>query len=393
MGVLKMLEKYAQIYRRDLTESVIPFWLKHSLDKEFGGYFTCLDREGGVYDTKKYLWLQGREVWMFSRLYNEFDRKQEYLDAAALGVDFMRRYGRDPKGRVYFSLTREGKPFAFQRKPYGAVFCMMGLLEYYRATGKEEYLGEAVALFQDIAKWLKDPTLTDRPAFEGQVKTSTLADPMVLALMALELHAIDKKNDYTSVLKDSLKQIKLHYNAERKILIENVPLAGDDISDWPEGRLFLPGHSIEVAWILLHILEVLPDESYKQMALDVIAGSLEYGWDEKYGGLFYYMDLDNRPVLLLEQKMKLWWAHAEAIYALIVAYDLTGQDRWLTWLDKVHSYTYDKFVDEKHGEWFGYCDRQGELTNTCKGGNYKGCFHVPRMLLFSLQRIEKDSKR
>ena len=390
-----MIEEYARIYRRDLTESVIPFWLDHSLDKEFGGYFTCLDREGGIYDTKKYLWLQGREVWTFSRLYNEFERKQEYLDAAALGVDFIRRYGRDPKGRVYFSLTREGKPFAFQRKPYGAVFCMMGFLEYYRATGKEEYLGEAVGLFWDIVKWLEDPTLTDRPAFAGQVKASTLADPMVLALMALELHAIDRQNDYTGFLKDALKKIKLHYDAERKILIENVPLEGDDISDWPEGRLFLPGHSIEVAWIMLHILEVFPDESYKKMALDIIAGSLEYGWDEKHGGLLYYMDIDNRPVLLLEQKMKLWWAHAEAIYATILAYDLSREDRWLTWLDRVHSYTYDKFVDEKYGEWFGYCDRQGELTNTCKGGNYKGCFHVPRMLLFSLQRIERmnaDSK-
>ena len=64
---------YAERYRRDLRESVIPFWLNHSLDREHGGYFTCLDRDGTVYDTKKYVWLQGRAVWMFSRLYNEID--------------------------------------------------------------------------------------------------------------------------------------------------------------------------------------------------------------------------------------------------------------------------------------------------------------------------------
>ena len=61
---------YAERYRTELLDRVIPFWLSHSLDREHGGYFTCLTREGNVYDTRKYLWLQGRAVWMFSKLYN-----------------------------------------------------------------------------------------------------------------------------------------------------------------------------------------------------------------------------------------------------------------------------------------------------------------------------------
>ncbi len=30
-------------YRRNLEESVIPFWLRHSVDREHGGYFCCLE--------------------------------------------------------------------------------------------------------------------------------------------------------------------------------------------------------------------------------------------------------------------------------------------------------------------------------------------------------------
>ena len=121
---------------------MIPFWLKHSLDREHGGQFTCLDRDGAIWDTKKYLWLQGRAVWMFARLYNEWERRPEYLDAARLIVDFIRRHAFDERGRVWFSLTREGLPFAFQRKPFGAVFCMMGLLEYARAADDDGCRGE-----------------------------------------------------------------------------------------------------------------------------------------------------------------------------------------------------------------------------------------------------------
>src|SRR5215813_6960588 len=104
--------------------------MKHSLDRESGGYFTCLTRDGRVYDTRKYVWLQGRAVWMLSRLYNELESRPEWLDAAGLIFEFLLRHGRDPEGRFYFSLTRDGQPAAYQRKPYSAVFAMLGMLEY-----------------------------------------------------------------------------------------------------------------------------------------------------------------------------------------------------------------------------------------------------------------------
>ncbi len=385
-----MLQDYISRYHWDLTESVIPFWLSHSLDREHGGYFTCLDRDGTVYDTKKYMWLQGRAVWMFSRLYNEWERKQEYLDAATLGINFIRRYGRDPKGRFYFSLTREGQPFFYQRKPYSAVFCMLGLLEYGRATGERTYLDEAVEIFWRIVDWIKEPALMDRPVMAGQPPMSGLANVMVLASMAIELAKFAPDPRYVQVMRDAMDGVRRHYDPTRRILVENVPLEGGSLSHWPEGRLFSPGHSIEVAWFLLHMLEIVPDANLQKLAFDVLEGSLEFGWDKQYGGLYYFMDTEGKPTLQLESSMKLWWPHTEAIYALVLAYTLTREDRWLTWLERVHAYSYAHFADPQYGEWFGYCDRQGNLTHTCKGGNYKGFFHVPRALLYSIQRGERN---
>jgi N-acylglucosamine 2-epimerase len=384
-----MLAEYAAHYRRDLFESVVPFWQRHALDHEFGGYFSCLDADGAIYDTKKYMWLQGRGVWMFSRLYNEVERRQEWLDAATLICDFMRRHGRDPQGRVYFSLTREGRPVFYQRKPYAAVFYVLGLLEYARATGSGALFDEADALFWRIGEWIARPELMDRLALSGQPAVSNLADVMVLASMALEFAALRPDARYDRVIEEAMEGVRRHYDAERRILVENVPLDGRDLSAWPEGRLFNPGHAVEVAWFLLHMLERFPDAELQRLALDALEGSLELGWDAEHDGLFYFVDTQGRPLPQLEANMKLWWPHTEAIYALVLAHTLTGEERWAQWLKRVHDYSYAHFADLARGEWFGYCDRQGNLTHQSKGGPYKGFFHVPRALLFSIQRIER----
>ena len=383
-----MLESYAARYRQNLVDSVIPFWLNHSLDHEHGGYFSCLDRVGTVYDTRKYVWLQGRAVWMFSRLYNELEPRQEFLDAATLGVHFLRRHARDANGRLYFSLTREGEPFFFQRKPYAAVFYQMGLFEYARATGDAECLAESVEVFWKIIDWIREPALLDRPIFPSHVPVSNLANLLVVGLMALDLAKHFDDPRYDAIVRETITGVQRHYDATRQIFVENVALDGRDLSEWPEGRLFNPGHSIETAWIVLHLLERAPNPAVRAIALAAIGGSLDLGWDTEYGGITYFIDLENRPTLQLESSMKLWWPHAEAMYALVLAYTLTGEARWLRWLEQVDAYAFNHFVDNQHGEWFGYCDRRGDLALTSKGGNYKGFFHVPRALLFSMQAIE-----
>jgi len=136
------------------------------------------------------------------------------------------------------------------------------------------------------------------------------------------------------------------------------------------------------------MIRLVPDSTMQKMALSTLEGSLEYGWDKEYGGLYYFMDIEDKPTLQLESTMKLWWPHTEAIYALVLAYSMTGDNKWLDWLQRVHQYSFSHFVDVEHGEWYGYCDRTGHPTNTCKGGNYKGFFHVPRALLFSIQEID-----
>jgi N-acylglucosamine 2-epimerase len=376
-----MLTALRSTYEQNLFESVIPFWLRHSLDREYGGYFTCLDRDGSVYDTRKYVWLNGRQVWTFSRLYNEVERRPEWLEAARLGAEFLRAHVFDPRGRCYFSLSRDGRATFYQRKPYGAVFVMLGFLEYAKASGDVWYRAKAEELFEDVQRWIADPALLDRPVLEGGIAYSQLADVYVLCAMALELNRTD-------VLRQCLERIRLHFVAGRHLLHESATVDPALRCEYPDGRLICVGSIFEISWYLLRALDRLPDPELEARLLECVEGALEFGWDQKHGGLYYFQDLEGKPMLQLESEMKLWWVHAEALYALLCAYGRTREEKWLRMLGQVQEWTWARFPDAEHGEWFGYLNRDGSPSHSLKGNHYKGCFHIPRALLFSMQMID-----
>jgi N-acylglucosamine 2-epimerase len=368
-------------YLQELLENVMPFWMYYSLDTENGGYFTCLDRDGAVFDTRKYVWLNGRQVWTLSKLYNEVERNPEWLDAARLGAEFLRRHVYDGEGRCWFSLTREGEPASFQRKPYGAAFVALGFHEYAKASGETWYREEALRLFGKVREWIEAPALLGRPGFAAMPRSSQLADIYIVLSLGLEM------GDAAAV-KDMLFAIGPHWEPRKRLWLESAVLEPERRFAYPEGRLICPGSVFEITWFLLNGLERYPDESLQNRALEALEGGLEFGWDKQHGGFFYFLDLEGKPPLQLEWQMKLWWVHAEAICALAHAWAATGDEKWLRWLETVEDYTFRRFPDSAHGEWFGYLDRQGEPAMTLKGNNYKGCFHIPRALLLAAQKLE-----
>lgn len=359
------LRALAQHYRHELLTNVIPFWLKHSLDREHGGFFSCLDRDGSVFDQRKYVWMIGRQVWMLSKLYNEVERRPDWLDAAALGMRFLDEHATGAAGRVYHSLTREGAPAFFQRKPYSAVFLALAQSEYGRATGNAARQVQAKEIFAQVRLWIAAPWELGRPRYGDAPPMSQLADIYVTAFLASELGE-------PHWIPGCLDQLAHHVDPVRGIFRENALVA-----DSPEARQFCPGSVFEIGWILLRQTS---DSAHRQRILTAMAAAHEQGWDREYGGYYYFMDVDGRPPLMLEWNMKLWWVHVEALVAFAHAYEATQDRSWLERFKQVHDYTWARFPDPAYGEWFAYLDRRGEPTHYLKGGPYKCCFHVPRAL-------------
>ncbi len=374
------LQKYRELYHNELYQSVIPFWMHHSLDREHGGYFNCLDRDGKVYDEKKHVWLQGRQVWMLSRLHNHFHsqgEESEYLDAARLGMDFLRKHAREGN-RVYFCLTRVGGPVYMQRKIFSECFYAMALAEYARASGDESAREEAREMFGHIDRLVKDPAPLGRPIYPNLPETSELAIPMILLNLIDEIND-PGENNYQELAEWCVERIHLHIRPELSLVLETVGADGNLI-DTPEGRTVNPGHALETGWFLLNYAEQKQDEALVKTCLNVIDWSFDFGWDEKHNGLLYFLDRDGFSPVQLEWSLKLWWPHCEAVLAFLKAYNATRDVRYFKKFEHVTDYTFKHFPDPEQGEWYGYLTRQGEVNQRFKGGPYKGCFHVPRAL-------------
>ena len=173
-----------------------------------------------------------------------------------------------------------------------------------------------------------------------------------------------------------------------KALFETVGENGERL-DSPQGRCINPGHSIETVWFLIHEGLYRNDRSLIDRAIEILDWSLDIGWDKVYGGILYFVDIEGKPAEQLEWDMKLWWPHTEALYALLLAYDITKDPKYADWFNKIHEYSFDRFADKEYGEWFGYLHRDGTVSNTLKGSLWKGPFHLPRALLLCSKILKK----
>lgn len=383
------MEKYCQQFKDELLNSCVPFWLKNGVDKEYGGLLNCLDRSGKIYSNDKSVWMQGRCGWMFSYIYNNIEKKQEYLDLAKSCIDFATNYCIDKTdGRMYFTVTREGKPLRKRRYWFSETFYIMANAEYYMATGDLAYLNTAKKYFDFVYGMYKNPStdpfkITPKGCAETR-NMKALANPMILLNVASIMRDADKDryDYYNDIITGLIADIKCFYKPEYKATFESVLVEDNGVVlDSSPCRVINPGHDIECAWFLLEEAIKREDKQLVAFAERIFNDAFEFGWDQEYGGITYFKDILGLPVEAYEHDMKLWWPHNETVIASLMFYKYTGEEKYKQIFDKVCEYAFTHFSDREYGEWFGYLRRDGQPTQPpCKGHTYKGPFHVMRML-------------
>jgi len=378
----------AHQYKTALLDDVIPFWENHSLDWQQGGYFTCLDRQGRVYDTDKFIWLQNRQVWTFSMLYTRLEHRQHWLEIAAHGAKFLADHGRDAQGNWYFSLTRAGDPLVQPYNIFSDCFAAMAFSQYALASGEDWAETVARQAYQTVLRRQDNPKGQYNKAYPGTRPMRSLALPMILANLTLEMAWLLPPEQVDQVLTTTVTTVMEDFlDPELGVMREHVAPDGSTIDSF-EGRLLNPGHGIEAMWFIMDIAQRYGHTHRIQAATQVVLRTLDLAWDQDYGGLYYFMDIQGHPPQQLEWDQKLWWVHLEALVALAMGYRLTGQAACWSWYQRLHSYAWDRFADPEYGEWFGYLNRRGEVLMPLKGGKWKGCFHGPRALYLCWQEFE-----
>ncbi|SDC50242.1 AGE family epimerase/isomerase [Niabella drilacis] len=372
--------KLGKLYKAGLLDDVVPFWLNYSPDREQGGYFTCLERNGEVFDTDKFIWLQARQVWTFAMLYVNVEKRSEWLAAAEAGARFLLQRGRAENGYWYFSLTREGAPLVQPYNIFSDCFAAMAFGKLYEATGNNDYATVARDTFYNILKRQEQAKGIYNKAVPGTRPLKNFALPMILCNLVLELEPLLEPSLVEDTIRAGIDAVmKQFYRPDQGIILENIRTDGG-FSDSFDGRVINPGHGLEAMWFIMDLAKRKGDDALIRRATDIALQLVECGWDAEHGGIFYFLDVLNKPLQQLEWDQKLWWVHIETMITLAKGYLHTGDGRCAQWFQQLHDYTWQHFPDPEYGEWFGYLNREGKPLLSLKGGKWKGCFHVPRGL-------------
>lgn len=381
MNVKEYIKSWAESYKKDLTENIMPFWMKYGLDRENGGVYTCVDRDGSLMDTTKSVWFQGRFAFICSFAYNNVEKNQEWLNAAKSTLEFIEKHCFDEQGHMYFSVTAEGKPLRKRRYVFSETFAAIAMSEYALATGDQHWAKRAIQVFEDTQRFLATPGFL--PAkFEADVKLQGHSIVMILINVGSCIRKVVDDPKLTQQIDESIEKLKKYFiHPEFKCLLETVGENGEFI-DTNMTRTINPGHCIETSWFIMEEAKLRGwDKPMLDMALQVFDWSWDWGWDKQYGGIINFRDCKNLPQQDYSQDMKFWWPQCETIIASLYAYLGTGDEKYLYRHERISEWTYAHFPDAEYGEWYGYLHRDGTVAQPAKGNLYKGPFHVPRMMI------------
>ena len=384
MDVKKYLSYWAERYQEDLTQNILPFWLKHGLDRVHGGVYTCVDRDGTLIDSTKSVWFQGRFGFICAYAYNNVATNQDWLKASKSCIDFIEQHCFDADGRMFFEVTADGQPVRKRRYVFSECFAAIAMSEYSIASGDKSYAQKALALFQQILRFINTEGILEPKYCEG-VEMQGHSITMILINTAARIREAIPSSELDKQISESIEKLERYFiHPEFEALLETVGPNGEFI-DSIIGRTINPGHCIETAWFLLEEAKYRNgDPQLTETAVKILDWSWKWGWDKTYGGIINFRDCKGLPVQDYSQDMKFWWPQTEAIIATLYAYEATGEERYLRMHQQISDWTYAHFPDMEYGEWYGYLHRDGTVAQPAKGNIFKGPFHIPRMMIKGL---------
>jgi len=392
------IEEWLTVHRDGLLTDTLPFWQRHAVDEEEGGFLFCLDRDGTVVDTDKGLWQHGRFTWLLATLHHSLEGSEHHdprwLELARHGITFLEQHGFAPDGRMLFQVTREGAPLRRRRYVFTEAFAAMAFAAWSRASGDADAGERARQLLRVVHEHFTTPGMIPPKVDPGTRPMKGLSAPMILLGTAQALRealCAGERSDteLEGMIDDALLELERDFvHPELEVVLENVGPKGEVIDHF-DGRTLNPGHALEAAWfVLAEAWHRDRDPHLSRLGCEMVDWMWRRGWDEEHGGILYFRDLHGGPVQEYWHDMKFWWPHNEALLATLLAWRASGEERFLERLALVHDWAHRHFHDPQYGEWFGYLHRDGRLSVSLKGNLWKGPFHLPRMQWVAWQVLE-----
>lgn len=395
----KKITELAPFYRAKLLDDAIPFWLKRTVDREKGGFFTCFNRKGDLTSGDKYVWMQGRNLWMFSALYNCISRDEDFLKTAAAGRSFLLEHAYSGAGRWRYSLDRNGREILGTISIFSDLFVLAGLAEYAMATGSKEDIPFIEETLGSVLKNFNDPDFREiyhGTWIPGILQHGPYMTTLDVLLTIAPLVGSERVASAVHLCTDMIEHC--FARDEDRLLFEMIRPDGT-LSDFPAEKLINPGHALESMWFCIHAGLKYNDNAVVERAVEIADWIYEFGRDRTFGGIYAFLDASgNKPVQAGWYKAtdakfddKVWWVHFEALYTCLLCAVVSGDGKWEHRFNELHDYVWQYFHDPEYGECFSILHRDGSVKDSAKGSLWKAAYHYPRALLNIIQLLEQNT--
>ncbi len=381
---------YKEKYLNTLTKEIIPYWLKHAID-ESGAINNCLDEDGTIISKERYIWSQGRALWTFSALYNRIEKKKEYLDVADGLFNYLVNTGRDKDGKWLYRFDEKGNILDEDISIYVDGFVLIGMTEYYKATGNELAKKIALETHDNVLERLNRPGSYKIAPYAIPEGMKTHGVNMIFSYFFYEMgKAFGREDICDEGYELALEIINKFYKEDKGYLAEFINADGS-FTDCAEQRVCVPGHVIECMWFLITIFEDRNEKDNILKCCKIIKQHINHGLDKEKGGLILAFDIEGiEPCFWNKPTYKPWWVQLETMVSTLYAYKHTKDDWFLDMHEQVSEFAY-KYYPNGYGEWINWLDKDCNVGGTA-ALPVKDPFHLPRALIVMIDLCEKLSK-
>lgn len=385
-------EQITHYYEKHIMEDIMPFWDERCIDKSCGGYLTCFDRRGNLTEDKKYVWFQGRQLYIYALLYNRIMKKAQWLENAKHGFEFLKKYGYAGNGRWNYILDRRGKVLEGTISVFSDFHVLQGIAEYLKTeeTRTREGLELLETCYDAMEQNMFDPDFKEiyentwSPVFIWHDMYLTCLSTVETCTEVLGLKRTER------LLRECVDKIENWFARDsHKVIFEAVTRKNEICLETGKGRFVNPGHMHESAWLCMEAGRLLQDGAVSERGIELAKWSNRVGRDKKYGGIISYTDALGRtpePIDWFKEtdslwNEKVWWPNAEALAAYALAYRYSKDEYFLEEFLEQHKYCKERFYDKKYKEWFERLEYNGVIKNSDKGTPWKCAFHLVRALV------------
>ena len=411
-------KQFLEEVQHHLHNELIPFWLTHGTDEEYGGFLTYLDKDGNpTGETLKTLVCQTRMIFTASSAHRAGLGGGRFLETARQGVDFLLEHFWDKKhDGWYWTCERDGTPVNRSKLGYGHSFGVYSLAEYAMASGDPRGLEWALKAYaavqthmadncnggyyefleEDWAKKKPGVYGGDRKSFDIHMHLMEAFTDLYEATQnprhkerACEIIELIFKRIIHPDYGTGVAQFSLDWTPLRAILFRDVWGSDRDVGD-AVGRPMNNtsfGHNVEFAWLLNHSVNILglDLDDYKEAMRKLYDHCLEYGIDRERGGVYCEGPLDGPA----RERNKEFWQQAECLVGLLDAYLVFGDEKYLDGYEKVHRFVMDHVINHGVGEWFPLFDENNNRVWDYMGHAWKINYHTVRSMIQSEKRLKK----